>query len=102
MSLSPTTWALLIAGLVATLIFAAGFVRGVRAALRSFRQPDDGGVVGKHSRVGAIILSTAASGVVSALIGVFPQFIYAGPVLVILATAAIGIAFLVEDRLAGN
>lgn len=97
--MSTVAWAILISSLIATVIFIVGFARGLRAALDNFRKPNDGGVVGSNARIGAIILSTAASGVVIASIGYSPALIYAGPFLVIIATAVIGIAFLIEDRL---
>jgi hypothetical protein len=91
--------AFLIFGILATLLFAAGYARGARIALRSYAddriEVDDSGDI-KHFWVSAAFAVVAAT-LVIALAGIVPAFIYVGPALCILTAAANGLAFFLED-----
>jgi hypothetical protein len=88
---------IVILGLAAAALFLSGFGRGLRNAIIEYRnnapEPTD---VPDFNYVGVAAISVVASGVVIALAGVSPMFIYIGPLLAICTAAGIGIAFFVE------
>lgn len=88
----------LLVGIVATVLFIAGYARGVKGALQSNDgqavNPDTSGDLNaKWWMFGGAVL--AASTVIF-LVGVSPVFIYLGPFLAMVTAAANGIAFFVD------
>ncbi len=85
-------------GLAATLLFAAGFYRGLRQSIQArsaeSRKED---TYDENDRWSSAIFAVVASAVIIALVGVWPSTIYAGPILVILTAAANGIAFFLDE-----
>ncbi|WAC27863.1 hypothetical protein [Ancylobacter sp. SL191] len=88
---------IVVLGIVATLLFLAGFSRGVRNAVLEYRrgkpEPTE---VPDYNYVGVAAVSVVLSAGFIALAGVAPMWIYAGPLLVLGTAAGIGIAFFVE------
>jgi hypothetical protein len=88
---------IIVLGLAAAAVFLTGFGRGFRNAIVEYRnnapEPTD---VPDFNYVGVAAISVIASGVVIALAGVNPVFIYLGPLLALCTAAGIGIAFYVE------
>ncbi len=88
---------IVVLGLAATALFLLGFGRGLRNAIIEYRnhapEPTD---VPDFNYVGVAAVSVVASGVIIALAGVSPMFIYVGPLLALCTAAGIGIAFLIE------
>lgn len=94
--MSTVSLVILISGLAATLLFLAGFWRGVNRAIAGRHDPGSSDVPDDTGHLGSAIFAVVASAVVIALIGVVPAAIYAGPFLAIVTAAAVGIAFFVE------
>ena len=88
----------LIFGIIATLLFAAGYIRGTSIALGSYAderiEVDDSGDI-DHFWISAAFAVVAATLVIG-LAGIIPAFIYVGPALCIFTAAANGIAFFLE------
>ncbi len=80
---------------LATILFAAGYVKGTVSAISQHRgnvavidKGDDGTQYGWQVAVAVL----AASAIIG-LIGIYPQLIYAGPLLVLVTAAVNGFAF---------
>jgi hypothetical protein len=88
----------LVLGAAATILFVAGYVRGVREAIATHADPelevDDSGDV--DAFWWQIAVAVVAGAVVIFLAGVNPAFIYLGPLLVIGTAAMNGLAFFVD------
>lgn len=89
----------ILCGIIATILFIAGYARGVRSALHSF--DDDtidtdttGDLNAKWWMFGAAVVAATT---VIALVGTAPMFIYLGPLLAIGTAAANGIAFFLDS-----
>lgn len=96
--MSPLLMFFLLCGLVATVLFVAGYAKGVRGALRThadtgIETDTSGDLDAKWWMFGLAVL--AASTVIF-LVGVHPVFIYLGPLLAIITAAANGIAFFLD------
>lgn len=98
--MSTISTIILILGLFATILFAAGFVRGVQNALNGFRKSgeQEQHLVTNNAHWTAVILSVVGAAVVIAAIGFIPAFIYAGPFLVLVSAAGTGLAFFLEEK----
>jgi hypothetical protein len=89
-----------IAGAIATLLFFAGYIRGTKTALDTYDDElievnDSGDIQHYWLPIGlAVIAATTIIG----LVGVIPEFVYAGPALAILTAAMNGIAFFIEEK----
>ena len=88
----------LVAGLIATLIFISGYIRGARIALKTY--DDDRIEVDTRGDVDTFWWKIGA-GVVAAtliimMVGVVPAFVYVGPMMAIFTAAANGFAFFLE------
>lgn len=88
----------ILCGVVATVLFVAGYARGVKGALRSFDNDTvdtdtDGDLNVKWWMFGAAVI---AATVVIVLVGMAPVFIYLGPLLAIGSAAANGVAFFLD------
>ena len=87
-------------GLLGTALFAVGYYRGVQNALNSFRQPEREDLdVPQYGHWYSMGFATLASAVIIATVGITPAFVYAGPLLAILAAAANGVAFFLEEKI---
>jgi hypothetical protein len=87
-------------GALGTALFAVGYFRGVQNALNSFRQPErDDLEVPQYGHWYSMGFATLASAVIIATVGITPAFVYAGPLLAILAAAANGLAFFLEEKI---
>lgn len=93
----------LVLATAATVLFVAGYARGVRQAIRDHRRPETGAAlaspgsstvdVGDTNYGWLVALAVFSAAAVIGLIGVVPQMIYAGPLLAIGTAAVIGFAF---------
>ena len=97
--MSTISIVILVLGILATVLFAAGFVRGVQNALNGFRKgSEERFLVTDNAHWFAVGLSVLGAAVVIAAVGFIPAFIYAGPLLVLVSAAGTGLAFFIEDR----
>ncbi|MBD3624019.1 MAG: hypothetical protein HUJ24_01300 [Rhodobacteraceae bacterium] len=101
--MSPLLMFFLLCGVVATVLFVAGYAKGVRGALRTY---DDAGIdtdtTGDlDAKWWMFGLAVLAASTVIFLVGVHPVFIYLGPLLAIVTAAANGVAFFL-DKPAGS
>jgi len=95
-----TVFALIvILGLIGAATFLVGFSKGVREAVREYRNPQPEGAWSDEGHYGlSALFAVVASAVVIALVGVAPAWIYAGPVLAIVTATGVGVAFLVGNK----
>lgn len=97
--MSTMTLLVILGAIASTIIFVAGFARGMANAINGYRAP-----AGKEAPVpqdghwGGIALAFTLSIIVIAGIGFSPAFVYAGPILVLVTTVGVGIAFFVEKK----
>lgn len=97
--MSTISIVILVLGILATGLFAAGFVRGVQNALNGFRKAsEEHFLVTDNAHWLAVGLSVLGAAVVIAAVGFSPAFVYAGPLLVLVSAAGTGLAFFIEDR----
>jgi hypothetical protein len=82
---------------LATILFAVGFIRGVKNAMASFRAGGDDSEVTDLAHWPSVIFAVLASAFVIAAVGFSAAFVYAGPILVIVSGAATGLAFFLEE-----
>ncbi|RWI16780.1 hypothetical protein [Mesorhizobium sp.] len=89
----------LVLGAAATFLFFIGLKRGAVAAIRDAdKTVDENQTVEDGGYAWTAIAAVVASSSIVTLAGTSPIFIYFGPLLAIGSAAAMGIAFLVEDR----
>lgn len=92
--------AFLVFGVIASLLFLAGYIRGARIALSTYDDPrievDDTGDV--QSFWWQIAAAVALATVIIAMVGIIPEFVYVGPALAIVTAGMNGLAFFIEDR----
>jgi asparagine N-glycosylation enzyme membrane subunit Stt3 len=84
-------------GAVATFVFAAGFVRGLRQSIagRDIEGREEKITEPNHwFKIGAAVL---ASALIIASIGFWPSAIYIGPILALVTAAATGVAFFLDE-----
>jgi hypothetical protein len=94
--MTPAFIAISILGLLATVLFVAGYFRGASSALTDRQQSHSQTTIegeNKTRYVVPVVFAVATSAVVIALVGVDPIFVYLGPLLAIATSAMIGIAF---------
>jgi hypothetical protein len=94
--MTPAFIAISILGLLATVLFVAGYFRGASSALTDRQQSHSQTTIegeNKARYVVPVVFAVATSAVVIALVGVDPIFVYLGPLLAIATSAMIGIAF---------
>jgi hypothetical protein len=96
--MSNVSLVIIIAGAAATLLFALGFLRGLRNAIAGRNQAAPESNDDEISRFPTALFAVVASAVVIAAIGFAPAAIYAGPFLVIVTAAAVGLAFFLEPK----
>jgi hypothetical protein len=90
----------IIASAVATVIYVAGFIRGVKNAFNGYRQaPDDDAPVSQEGHWLAIAVALTFSVVSIAGMGYSPVFIYISLFSVIVTTFGVGTAFFIEKKI---
>jgi len=94
--MSPAFITTSILGLLATILFVAGYFRGTTSALTDRQQthgqtPIEGENKARYAI--PVVFAVATSAVVIALVGVNATFVYLGPLLAIATNAMIGFAF---------
>jgi hypothetical protein len=94
--MSTISTIILLTGLAATLLFVAGFWRGVRQAIAGRNEPSSNEAPGEAGHLGTAVFAVLASAAIIASIGAFPAAIYIGPFLAIFTAAAVGIAFFID------
>jgi len=98
--MSTISLIIVVLGIMATLLFSAGFVRGVRTALNDFRKGAQQEFrVSDNAHWFAVSFSVIGAAFVIAAIGFIPAFVYAGPLLVLVSAAGTGLCFFLEDRI---
>ena len=96
--MSTISLVILVLGVAATVLFLAGFWRGVQQAIASRDEAASTDVPEDKGHLGTAIFAVIASAVVITAVGFSPYAIYAGPLLSLFTAAAVGIAFFVERR----
>lgn len=94
--MSTVSLVILISGLAATLLFLAGFWRGVNRAIAARNEPGSTEAPDDAGHLGTAVFAVLASAAIIASIGAFPAAIYIGPFLAIFTAAAVGIAFFID------
>lgn len=94
--MSTITTILLLLGILATAVFAAGFLRGLAQAIDSRSRPDRRVPVSEDEHWPSVLFAIVVSALVIASVGFIPAAVYAGPLLVIVTAAATGIAFFLD------
>jgi hypothetical protein len=101
--MSTISMVILVVGILATVLFAAGFVRGVQNALNGFRKgSEEQFLVTDNAHWVAVGLSVLGAAVVIAAVGFIPAFVYAGPLLVLVSAAGPGLLHRGSRSPAGN
>lgn len=85
---------------VATIIFVAGYFRGVTGAVADHRAEDKAPIPEeKDSNYGvAILAAVVVASTIIGLVGVVPEMIYAGPLLAIVTATMNGVAFFADAK----
>ena len=94
--MTPFLIVIIILSILATLLFVAGYIRGIKHALSDYQRTKDQVLIGGVNRTRyslSTVIAVVVSAVVIALVGVNPVFVYLGPILAIGTNAMIGFAF---------
>lgn len=94
--MSTISWIVILLGIAATLLFLAGFVRGLNQAIVTRDDPTATEEQDNSGHLWTAIFAVIASAVVITAVGITPLAIYAGPLLCIFTAAAVGLAFFVD------
>jgi fatty acid desaturase len=94
--MSSISLTLLVLGIVATAIFIAGFVKGVRQTIANRQSRSKAQAPSATDHWPSVIFAVIASALIIAAVGFAPYAVYAGPLLVILTAAANGVAFFLD------
>ncbi|MBL8893892.1 MAG: hypothetical protein JNJ53_04780 [Rhizobiales bacterium] len=94
--MSTISLIIIVLGLVATIIFVAGFARGLRQSIAARDAASDQSGDEDRNYWPSVVFAVIASAVIIAAVGIIPAAVYAGPVLVILTAAANGVAFFLD------
>ena len=89
----------LIIGAAATILYAAGYVTGVKQSFHDAQLEDEITDYKDSAYTVTIALAVLASAVIIALVGVNPIFVYAGPILAVFTTFMVGYAFFYEKKM---
>lgn len=89
---------IVVLGLAATALFLAGFWKGVKNAVSEYQsnKPESNDVP-QYSYAWIAVISVVASGLLIAMPGFSPMWIYAGPLMAIVTAAGCGLAFFMEE-----
>lgn len=96
--MSTISLVIIVVGAAATLLFALGFLRGLRNAIAGRDLPAPASQEDEISRFPSALIAVIASAVVIAAVGFTPAAIYFGPLLVLVTAAACGLAFFLEPQ----
>lgn len=99
--MSLTFFAFLLMGLIATVVFALGYYRGVTGAVTDHRNSGESAPIPEeeNSNYGlAIVCAVIASAVIIASVGFVPEMMYAGPLLAIVTATMNGVAFFKDPQ----
>jgi hypothetical protein len=97
--LSTISIVIIVLGILATLLFVAGFFRGLSNAIALHRHPPTSEPeVSENEHWPSVIFAIVASAVIIAAVGFTPAAIYAGPILVLVTAAGVGLAFFLEGK----
>jgi hypothetical protein len=93
--MTPAFVAISVLGLLATILFVAGYFRGATSALTDRQQSHPQTTIEENKARYAVpvVFAVATSAVVIALVGANPIFVYLGPLLAVATNAVIGFAF---------
>jgi hypothetical protein len=94
--MSTISLVIVVAGALATLLFAVGFLRGLRNAIAGRDLAAPASNEDERSRFPTALVAVVASAVVIAAVGFTPAAIYIGPLLAIVTAAGVGLAFFLE------
>lgn len=94
--MSTVSTAIIAGGAIASAIFAAGFVRGLRQSIAGRDVEAKKEEVADSNRWPSIILAVIASAAIIASIGYWPNAVYIGPFLVLVTAAGTGLAFFLD------
>ena len=88
----------LLLGMVATVVFFAGYYKGTMTAIKTHAEVDieTDDSLDIQNFWFLIALAVFTSALIIALVGVFPAFIYLGPALAMVTAIMNGIAFFIE------
>jgi|GEM_PF-2663948 len=89
----------LIIGAIATILFVAGYVVGIKQAFADSASNDEVTDYEDSNYTISILCAVIASAVIIALAGVNPMFIYLGPLLAIVTAGMVGFAFFYERNM---
>lgn len=97
--MSTISIVIIVLGILSTILFSAGFVRGVQNALNGFRKgSEEQFLVTDNAHWVAVGMSVIGAAFVIAAIGFIPAFVYAGPLLVLVSAAGTGLCFFIEKK----
>ena len=96
--MSIVSLVIILAGAAATLLFVAGFLRGLRNAIAGRNQPAPESNDDEISRFPSALFAVVASAAVITAIGFTPVAIYFGPFLALVTAAGVGLAFFLEPK----
>lgn len=94
--MSAMFYTVLVLSLIATVVFAIGYYRGVSGAVSDHRAAGNAPPIPEEEKSNyglAIVCAVIASGTIIGLIGVVPEMMYAGPLLAIVTATMNGVAF---------
>lgn len=97
-ALSLATMAIVIGAVIATVVFAAGVIRGLRQTFFEYeraREADEGQDTGHFAEMGAVFAVIAAI-VILYLFTIGPSWLYLGPILALVSAFGVGMCFLTE------
>lgn len=96
--MSTISLIIIIAGLAATLLFLAGFIRGLRNAIADRDREFSAPVPAERGHVSTAIVAVIGSAAIITAIGFSAAAIYIGPLLCLVTAAAVGLAFFIERQ----
>lgn len=96
--MSTITLLVTLASIASTAVFVAGYVRGVRNAFSGYRVEETEAPVPQNGHWGGIAFALLCSIVVITATGFSSAWIYAGPILCLVTTVGVGVAFFLEKQ----
>lgn len=97
--MSTMTLVIIVLAAIVTAFFATGYARGMSNAINGYRQPEvKEELAPQDGHWKAIGFALLMSIIVIAGMGYSTSFIYAGPLLVLVTTAGVGLAFFIETK----
>jgi hypothetical protein len=97
--MSTITLVIIVLSVLATVFFVAGYARGLMNAINGYHAPEEPEEVApQNGHWKGISLALAMSILVIAGMGYSTFFVYLGPVLVLITTVGVGVAFFIEKK----